>query len=183
MYLTQPWHLSPLAAPRIHGNEDKFSPILGSCSWVVASPCELINPSYWQVGMVLDWFVLQFNHPLWACTRYNLWEVRLCLCVGVVMDNNNCSQKDPKFLRPRKNKCWVVWPSHYCDAQNYYDLKKINVEWSAKNNYYDLEKINVEWSGTHLKIMCTGSWKCLRTKNKWSDPKTLFVFLSHKNYR
>ena len=42
--------------------------------------------------------------------------------------------------------------------QNYYDLEKINVEWSAQKNYYDLEKINVEWSGTHLKIMCTRSW-------------------------
>jgi len=90
----------------------------------------------------------------------------LCLCVGVVMDNNNCSQKDPKFLQPRKNKCCVDWPSHHRDAQIYYDLKKINVEWSAKNNYYDLEKINVEWSGTHLKIMCTRSWKCLRKKKK-----------------
>ena len=39
------------------------------------------------------------------------------------------------------------------DAQEYYDLEKINVEWCAQNNYYNLEKINVEWSGTHLKIM------------------------------
>ena len=44
-------------------------------------------------------------------------------------------------------------------------------------NYYDPKKINVEWSRTHLKIMCTRSWckrnalekknvewKCLRTK-------------------
>jgi predicted transglutaminase-like protease len=30
------------------------------------------------------------------------------------------------------------------DAQKYYDLEKINVEWCAKNNYYDLEKVNVE---------------------------------------
>jgi hypothetical protein len=34
----------------------------------------------------------------------------------------------------------VVWPSHHCDAQNSYDLEKINVEWSAQNNDYDLEK-------------------------------------------
>ena len=61
-----------------------------------------------------------------------------------------------------------IWPSHHRDAQNNYDLEKINVEWSAQNNDYDLEKINVEWSGTHLKIMSTRSWKCLQTKNKCS---------------
>jgi hypothetical protein len=40
----------------------------------------------------------------------------------------------PKLLRPRKNKCRVVWPSHHRDAQNNYDLEKINVEcvkWSG----------------------------------------------------
>jgi hypothetical protein len=59
----------------------------------------------------------------------------------------------------------VVWPSHHSDAQKYYyELEKINVEWSAQNNYYDLEKINVGWSGTHLKIMCKRSLKCLRKK-------------------
>ena len=62
----------------------------------------------------------------------------------------------------------MVRPSHHRDAQNYYDLKKINVEssgpltittskkcrvvWpshhSDAQNYYDLEKINVEWSGS-----------------------------------
>jgi len=36
--------------------------------------------------------------------------------------------------------CRVVWPSHHRDAQNSYDLEKINVEWSAQNNDYDLEK-------------------------------------------
>jgi hypothetical protein len=46
----------------------------------------------------------------------------------------------------------VVWPSHHRLAQNYYDLEKINVEWSSAlsrrdQNYYDLEKINVGWSG------------------------------------
>ncbi len=65
-----------------------------------------------------------------------------------------------------------IWPSHHRDAQNNYDLEKINVEWSAQNNDYDLEKINEEWSGTHLKIMSTRSWKCLQTKNK-SRPKLL----------
>ena len=25
----------------------------------------------------------------------------------------------------------MVWPSHHCDAQNFYDLEKINVEWSG----------------------------------------------------
>ena len=40
-------------------------------------------------------------------------------------------QSRPKLLRPWKNKCRVVWPSHHRDAQNYYDLKKINVEWSG----------------------------------------------------
>ena len=30
-----------------------------------------------------------------------------------------------------KNKCRVVWPSHLRLAQKYYDLEKINVEWSG----------------------------------------------------
>ncbi len=50
----------------------------------------------------------------------------------------------------------MVWPTHHRDAQNYYDLEKINVEWSAQYNYYDLEKINVEWSGTQLKLCAQG---------------------------
>jgi len=37
------------------------------------------------------------------------------------------------------------------DAKKYYDLKKINVEWCAKNNFYDLEKINVQWITTSKK--------------------------------
>ena len=76
---------------------------------------------------------------------------------------NKCRVVSPKILRPRKNKCWVV------DAQKYYNLEKINVEWCAQNNYYDLEKINVEWSGTHLKIMSTRSWYKKNTleKNRW----------------
>jgi hypothetical protein len=45
--------------------------------------------------------------------------------------------------------------SHHRDAQKYYNLEKINVEWSGplttvthkKYFEYDLEKINVEWSG------------------------------------
>ena len=63
----------------------------------------------------------------------------------------------------------MVWPSHHRDAQNSYDLEKINVEWSAQNNDYDLEKKNVEWSGTHLKIMRTRSWykKNALEKNRW----------------
>ena len=65
----------------------------------------------------------------------------------------------------------MVWPSHHRDAQNNYDLDKINVEWSAQNNDYDLEKINVEWSGTHLKIMSTRSWykKNALEKNRWRE--------------
>jgi hypothetical protein len=39
---------------------------------------------------------------------------------------------------------WKIWHSHHSFAQKYYDLEKINVEWSAQNNYYDLEKINVD---------------------------------------
>jgi hypothetical protein len=69
-------------------------------------------------------------------------------------------------------------PSHHRDAQNYYDLVKIIVEWSAQNNYYDLEKINVEWSVTHLKSMCTRSWKCLRTKNKCSGLISLKIIIT-----
>ena len=57
----------------------------------------------------------------------------------------------------------VVWPSHHSShlrlAQNYYDLEKINVEWSgtlttvSPKKYYDLEKINVVWCAQnyHLK--------------------------------
>jgi hypothetical protein len=41
------------------------------------------------------------------------------------------------------------------DAQKYYDLEKINVEWCAQNNY-DLEKINVEWITTSEKKMLSG---------------------------
>ena len=65
--------------------------------------------------------------------------------------------------------CRVVWPSHHHEAQNNYNLEKINVEWSAQNNDYDLEKKNVEWSGTHLKIMRTRSWykKNALEKNRW----------------
>jgi hypothetical protein len=94
--------------------------------------------------------------------------------------------------------CKVVWHSHHRDAQNnydlekinvewsgllplscpqkYYDLEKINVEWSAQKNYYDLKKINVEWSRTHLKIMCTRSWckrNALEKKNvEWKCLRT-----------
>jgi hypothetical protein len=87
----------------------KFYSILGSRSWVVAPPCELLNPSYWQVGMVSERFVLQFNHSMWACTRYILWEVRLCLCVEVVMANNN-------VLKKTQNYGWSV-PPIFCISQ------------------------------------------------------------------
>ena len=47
------------------------------------------------------------------------------------------------------------------DAQKYYHLEKINVEWCAQNNYYNLEKINVQWITTSKK------------KNvEWSGPLT-----------
>jgi hypothetical protein len=93
------------------------------------------------------------------------------------------------LLRPLKNKCRVVWHSHLCLAQKYYDLKKINVQWSGPltrvsptiittskklmlsvwpshlllaQKYYDLEKINVEWSGP----LTTVSPKIITTSKK-----------------
>jgi hypothetical protein len=54
----------------------------------------------------------------------------------------------PKLLRPRKNKCRVVWHSHHRDAQNNYDLEKINVEcvkWSGPPHHRDAQnKYNLE---------------------------------------
>ena len=43
------------------------------------------------------------------------------------------------------------------DAQKYYHLEKINVEWCAQNNYYNLEKINVQWIMTSKK-KCRVVW-------------------------
>jgi hypothetical protein len=47
------------------------------------------------------------------------------------LPKNNCSQKDPKLLHLEKINV-ECWHSHHRDAQNYYNLKKINgVEWSG----------------------------------------------------
>jgi len=63
---------------------------------------------------------------------------------GLALSPPLSSPSRPKLLQPRKNKCSVVWPSHYRLAQNNYDLEKINVEWLITQKYYNLEKINVE---------------------------------------
>ena len=58
----------------------------------------------------------------------------------------------PKLLWPRKNKCWVVWPSHHQDAHNYYNLMKINVEWSGP-----LTTVSPKIIMTSKKLMWSGS--------------------------
>jgi hypothetical protein len=74
---------------------------------------------------------------------------------------NNRERKKTKYIVFEK-LCIHIRCLPIREAQNYYDLEIINVEWSFSEqpahctdgqqkltqNCYDLEKINVEWSGT-----------------------------------
>jgi hypothetical protein len=68
------------------------------------------------------------------CTRSwykrNALKKKKCR-VEMFTNKNVVVSSRPELLRPRKNKCRVVLPSHHREAQNYYDLEKINVEWSC----------------------------------------------------
>ena len=57
------------------------------------------------------------------------------------------------------------------DAQKYYNLEKINVEWCAQNNYYNLEKINVQWITTSKKKMLSGLALSPPSRPKYIRPR------------
>ena len=87
----------------------------------------------------LETINVEWSGPLTTVSPKIIMTLKKLMLSGLALS----PQSRQKLLQPRKNKCKVpkiitrkylcrvVWPSHFRDAQNYYNLEKINVEWSG----------------------------------------------------